>query len=156
MKRFIILILFAYIFLMFSNAFGTLRPVSEPEISTATSWDVQSSGMLWVGYDLNGNGSTNYYTVRIVLDAYYSKDSFQEIKDNNPMCPVFFIDYDLDRYYYITAPKPIYYAFDLDEDGHWDLMFKDVMEDGVNGNEQFYDSPSKKYKKEAITELPLS
>jgi hypothetical protein len=30
------------------------------------------------------------------------------------------------------------------------------MEDGVNGNEQFYDSPSKKYKKEAITELPLS
>jgi len=156
MKRFIILIPFACIFLMISSAFGTHQLVPEPEVSTATSWNVKPSGMLWVGYDLNHNGSIDYYTVRTVIDSYFSNDPVQVIKDNNPVCPVFFVDYDLDRYYYITTPNPIFYALDLDEDGHWDLMFKDAMEDGVNGNEQFYDSPSKKYQEEDITESPIS
>jgi len=35
-------------------------------------------------------------------------------------------------------------------------MFKDALEDGVNGNEKFYDSPSGKYDKEGIIKIPVS
>jgi len=31
---------------------------------------------------------------------------------------------------------PLYYAIDINEDGLWDLIYIDSMEDGVNGNEK--------------------
>ena len=37
---------------------------------------------------------------------------------------------------------PLFYAIDVNEDGVWDILYKDVLRDGVNGNEEFYDSPS--------------
>jgi hypothetical protein len=49
------------------------------------------------------------------------------------------------RYYYIAAKYPLMYAADVNEDGVWDLIYKDVNEDGVNGNETFYDSPSEMF-----------
>ncbi|NIQ00544.1 MAG: hypothetical protein GWM98_09230 [Nitrospinaceae bacterium] len=55
---------------------------------------------------------------------------------------VIFSQYTADRYYYIVDPKPLFYAIDLNEDGVWDLIYKDVAADGVNGNEGFYASPS--------------
>jgi len=158
MKRLPFLI-FVWTFCMFamaSTAMGTEKPVPEPAIHTGTGWNLTPSGMLWVGYDLDHNGQADYYTLRIVLKAYFSNDSIQAIRENSPMSPVFYVDYDKDRYFYITASNPIFYAFDFDEDGHWDLMFKDALEDGVNGNEKFYDSPSGKYDKEGIIKIPVS
>ena len=58
---------------------------------------------------------------------------------------MFFVNYQANRFVYIVSPKPLFYAIDRNEDGHWDLMYKDALEDGVNGNEQFYDSPSGMY-----------
>ena len=43
---------------------------------------------------------------------------------------------------YMISQKALFYAFDFNEDGIWDLMYKDIEEDGVNGNETFYASPS--------------
>ena len=37
---------------------------------------------------------------------------------------------------------PLFYAIDVNEDGAWDILYRDVLRDGVNGNEEFYDSPS--------------
>ena len=143
-------------FAIASPALGTYNPVPEPAVHTGTGWNLTPSGMLWVGYDLDHNGLTDYYTLRIVLRANFSNDSVQAVTENNPMSPVFYVDYGKDRFFYITAPNPIFYAFDFDEDGHWDLMFKDALEDGVNGNEKFYDSPSGKYDKEGIIKIPVS
>ena len=56
--------------------------------------------------------------------------------------PFFFVDFEKDRMFYVAASKPIFYAYDFDEDGHFDLMFKDPLEDGINGNEEYYDRPS--------------
>jgi len=41
----------------------------------------------------------------------------------------------MDRYYYIASTSPLFYAIDVNEDGTWDAMYKDVSRDGVNGNE---------------------
>jgi len=42
----------------------------------------------------------------------------------------------------VAHPEPLFYAVDVNEDGKWDLIYQDVMQDGVNGNETFYDCPS--------------
>ena len=44
--------------------------------------------------------------------------------------------------FYVGQLYPLFYAYDFNEDGHFDLLFQDVFEDGVNGNERYYDSPS--------------
>ena len=42
----------------------------------------------------------------------------------------------------VALNQPLFYSFDVDEDGTWDIMYKDIPEDSVNGNEVFYESPS--------------
>ena len=48
----------------------------------------------------------------------------------------------MERYYYIVSAGPLFYAINVNEDGAWDILYKDVLRDGVNGNEEFYDNPS--------------
>jgi len=33
---------------------------------------------------------------------------------------------------------PLFYARDANEDGSWEIVFKDISEDGINGNEEEY------------------
>jgi len=42
----------------------------------------------------------------------------------------------------VATAQPLFYSFDVDEDGTWDIMYKDISKDSVNGNEVFYESPS--------------
>ena len=146
MKRLInsALILMVFIFIATSPALGNHRPVLEPKIHTGIGWDLTPSGMLWVGFDLNHNGRADYYTLRVVINSYFSKESPGVIFSNSPMNRIFFIDYEKDRFLYITDLNPLFYAFDFDEDGRWDIVFKDSLKDGVNGNERFYDNPWKR------------
>lgn len=34
--------------------------------------------------------------------------------------------------------QPLFYGTDVDEDGAWEIVFKDIQEDGINGNEEEY------------------
>lgn len=115
---------------------------TEPSMRTQVGWNLEPSGMLTVSYDLNGNGRPDFFTVRIVLDKYISDQSIATVARFNPGLPVFRVDYGDEGFYYITARHPLFYAVDVDEDGHWDVLYRDVLEDGVNGNEEFYDNPS--------------
>lgn len=45
-------------------------------------------------------------------------------------------EYGKTRYeHYLLNKHPMYYALDRDEDGRYDIIYKDKEEDGVNGNE---------------------
>ncbi len=146
MRRLIFAFLLVVVIIFWaSDTLGTPQPVPEPQFHTTTGWDLTPTGMLIVGYDLNGNGRPDYFTLRIVVRSYFSVDSVQTTVENCPKNVVFFVNYGADRYFYITDHKPLFYVFDEDEDGHWDLIYKDVLTDGVNGNEAFYDSPSRRY-----------
>jgi hypothetical protein len=115
---------------------------AEPAMNTRYSWNLEPNGMLIVGYDLNHNGRPDFFTVRIVLDKYITTEPFETVARHNPGHPVFRVDYGSEGFYYITAQYPMFYAVDVNEDGVWDVLYKDVLEDGVNGNEVFHDSPS--------------
>ncbi len=115
---------------------------AEPAMNTHTGWNLEPSGMLTVGYDLNHNGRPDFFTVRVVLDKYITGEPIETVERHNPGYPVFRVDYGAEGFYYITARYPLFYAVDVNEDGAWDVLYKDVLEDGVNGNEVFYSNPS--------------
>ncbi len=115
---------------------------AEPAMQAQVGWNLEPSGMLAVGYDLNHNGRPDFFTVRVVLDKYITAEPMKTVARFNPGHPVFRVDYGAEGFYYIAARYPLFYAVDVNEDGAWDVLYKDVLEDGVNGNEELYDSPS--------------
>ncbi len=115
---------------------------AEPAMTTQFGWNLEPNGMLTVGYDLNHNGRPDFFTVRVVLYKYITEEPIATVARYNPGHPVFRGDYGVEGFYYIAARYPLFYAVDVNEDGRWDVLYQDVLEDGVNGNEEFYDSPS--------------
>ena len=143
MKRFTSCLTF-FAFLAFTTpvSWGNPYLVAEPPQSDRTTWDVAANGMVYVSYDLNSNGTADFYTLRVVEKSFYSDQTVWEVEDHFSNSLVFFASYGQDRFYYVARIEPLFYAVDVNEDGFWDLIYKDVFEDGVNGNEVFYESPS--------------
>lgn len=124
------------------NAWSNPYLVAEPPLALQVNWDVAANGMLRISYDLDFNGTADFYTLRIVVESFYSDRTVMEVGADFPNHPIFFVPYEQQWFYYVTATQPLFYSIDVDEDGIWDLMYKDVSEDSVNGNEVFYESPS--------------
>tara|TARA_B100000959_G_scaffold124464_1_gene130741 strand:- start:41 stop:502 length:462 start_codon:yes stop_codon:yes gene_type:complete len=143
MKRFTFYLTFLA-FLAFATpvSWGSPYLVVEPPTSDRTTWGVAANGMVYVSYDLNSNGAADFYTLRIVEKSFYSNQAVWEVGNHFSNSLVFFTSYGQDRFYYVARVEPLFYAVDVNEDGFWDLIYKDVSEDGVNGNEVFYESPS--------------
>jgi hypothetical protein len=113
-----------------------------PSKTQSLNWDLNANGMLSIRYDLDGNTQADLYTILTVKRSFFSKTLLENEYKNWADSLVFSVNYQSFSHYYITEKNPLFYAIDLDGDGHWDLMYKDVLEDGLNGNEDFYDSPS--------------
>lgn len=116
--------------------------VEEPALESRVDWDLMPSGLFLVGYDLNGDGRAGYFTLRPVIASFYSSKGIAFVRQSYPGSPVFDVQYGTDTFYYVVGEHPLMYAVDVDGDGIWDLVYKDVAQDGINGNETFYDSPS--------------
>lgn len=144
MKRLIALIAVLVMMSLFGSPAQsqTERLQAEPAIETQVSWNLEPSGLLTVGYDLNDNGRPDFFTVRLVLDKYISEEPIETVARWHPGHPVFRVDYGGEGFYYIAARYPLFYALDFNEDGEWDVLFKDPWTDGVNGNEILYCSSS--------------
>ena len=113
----------------------------EPPLSTRIGWEVHANGLLHVEYDLNGNGKPDYITVRSLRQSYHSFLSLAVEARMYRGHPIFAVPYTAGQYVYIAQPLPLFYAWDPDEDGDWDLVYQDVLEDGVNGNEKRFPQP---------------
>ena len=108
----------------------------QPALNTQISWDVKPNGLLCVSYDLNRNGKADYFTVHFVLKSYLAEERLVNLPHYYGNNPIFYVDYGSARYIYVASEMPLYYAVDINEDGLWDLIYIDTMEDGVNGNEK--------------------
>ena len=151
MRRvFILLLVLGCMVFTPSMGWGFPYLVMEPDIGSRVIWDINSAGLLVVGYDLSGDGKADYYTLRQVIASFYSAQDIAVIAHSFPGRPIFTVGYGEDAFYYIVAEHPLFYAVDLDGDGAWDLIYRDVSEDGVNGNERFYDSPSGMFTSEVM------
>jgi len=98
-------------------------------------WNPAPNGLLYVSCDLGGNHRTDFIAVRSIITSYYSPRTIGEAIFTHAQNLVFHVDYPIGRYYYIASTSPLFYAIDVNEDGTWDAMYKDVSRDGVNGNE---------------------
>ena len=108
----------------------------QPALDTQISWDVKPNGLLCVSYDLNHNGKADYFTVHFVVKSYLADELLVNLPQYYGSNPIFYVDYGSARYIYVASEMPLYYAVDINEDGLWDLIYVDTMEDGVNGNEK--------------------
>ncbi len=117
-------------------------PLADPPLKSNIGWTLNGNGLLDLSYDLDHNGRADYHTVHFVLKAYLTSEPLKSLPDYYNGAPVFYVDYGPANQIYVISRKALFYAFDVNEDGTWDLMYKDVHEDGVNGNEKFYESPS--------------
>ena len=143
MKRFLTLtVLLVYLTLAPPCSWGDPPLKAEPSLATQSTWNLANNGMLFVGYDTDHNGKIDFHTLRVVRTSYFSKHSLDVVKRHHPKHLIFASHFTTTHYYYIALKQPLFYAMDLNEDGHWDYIFKDPNQDGVNGNESFYDSPS--------------
>lgn len=118
------------------------HPLEDPPLESKISWNLKGNGLLFVSYDLDHNGQADYHTVHFVLKSYLTDEPLTTLSANYKGAPVFYVNYGPANQIYVISRKALFYAFDYNEDGLWDLMYKDVEEDGVNGNETFYASPS--------------
>lgn len=110
----------------------------EPPLTTLVVWDVQANGLLSVGYDLNGNGRPDFFTLRVVETSFFSKDTLQQTVAANPGKPVFYVRYSTSTFYYIADASPVYFVTDPDEDGNWDFIYRNVPEcNGMTDIKQF-------------------
>ncbi len=117
-------------------------PLTDPPLEDNIGWNLNSNGLLYLSFDLDHNGQADYHTVHFVLKAYLTSEPLKSLPGYYHGAPVFYVNYGPAKQIYVISRKALFYAFDVNEDGHWDLMYKDIMEDGVNGNEKFYESPS--------------
>ncbi|MEK6576544.1 MAG: hypothetical protein AAB014_03190, partial [Nitrospirota bacterium] len=114
-----------------------------PNDPSYTGWDtVYSLPLIKVDYDLDNDGKVDFSVVRTVIRMFYydelSVDLVNEIGNTYYYAKVF---PRMDAVY-VTNPNGLFYYIDLDEDGKCDIMWEDREEDGLNGNEILYDSPS--------------
>jgi len=117
---------------------------NDPQLNNSLGWNLLPNGMLFAGYDLDGNGKADVYTIRIVIRSFFSKRSVNEEAGNWPNYLTLLAKQDAFadvNFFYIAAKQPLLYALDFDEDESFDLIYKDPLEDGLSGNEGFYDSP---------------
>jgi len=117
-------------------------PLVDPPLKNKVSWNLESNGLLYVSFDLDHNGRADYHTVHFVLKTYLASEPLKQLSGFYNGTPVFYVNYGPANKIYVISSKALFYAFDVNEDGTWDLMYKDANEDGVNGNEIFYESPS--------------
>jgi len=155
MKRFAICMILIVALMAFSSPAIAQQEwmQAEPAMNTQVGWYLEPNGMLTVAYDLNANGTADFFTVRVVLEHYYSEETIETLGRQNPGIPIFRVEYGPADYFYLAARYPLFYALDWNEDGHWDIIFVDRDEDGWNGNERFYDSPSGKFDPFLVTEV---
>ena len=117
-------------------------PLVDPPLENKIGWDIKSNGLLYVSYDLDQNGRADYHTIHFVIKSYMTSDSMEQLQGYYKNAPVLYVNYGPANQIYVISKKALFYAVDVNEDGTWDLMYRDLNEDGVNGNETFYESPS--------------
>jgi len=129
----------------------------EPPLHTQVEWTLKANGLLSVGYDLDHNGTADFYTVRSIHRSYSSDRSDRFFDRFYEGRPVFYVGTDAVRHVYITTQHPLFYALDANEDGVWEWVYQDVMEDGINGNETLYNSPQEPptHDNPQVAEIPL-
>jgi len=132
------LILFSILILSPSLAWTQNFLTAEPDIETRVDWDLANDGRLFVSYDIDHDGKVDFCSWRIVTTSYFSKEQRDEVVRNNSDRLVFTVNYTESSYYYIAIKEPMLYAIDVDQDGLWDFIYTDPMEDGVNGNETLH------------------
>jgi hypothetical protein len=87
-------------------------------------WDVLPNGLIKVQYDRSGDGVPDHFTLHQVTWSGWTAQEIREIEAQARVDGqwVFVVEYDEDRYVYLTEPVPLFVADDAEQDGLWTTL----------------------------------
>lgn len=121
----------------------------EPGINdpSCIGWNtVFSLPLIKIDYDLDNDGKIDYSVAKNVIRTFYYDEFSVDTVNEIGLEYYFALVFPKIDAVYVTNPHGFFYYIDLDEDGKYDIMWEDREEDGLNGNEILYDSPSGMFK----------
>ena len=116
------------VFVMFltPSAWSSPYLVAEPSLASQMNWDVSPSGMLSISYDLDFNGMADFYTMRVVVESFYSGQTVVEVGDGFPNHSIFFVPYRQQWFYYVVTGQPLFYSYDVADRSEVFLMKDEI------------------------------
>lgn len=94
----------------------------QPEESNEPiNWDVLPNGLLMIQYDQTGDGVPDHFTLHQITWSGWTAQTAQEIEAQAKRDGqwVFIVEYDQDRYVYLTGGDPLLVADDPRQNGRW-------------------------------------
>lgn len=84
-------------------------------------WEVLPSGLIAVQYDRTGDGTPDYFTLHQIMWSGWTAMPLTDImvQARTEGLWAFSVDYDHDRYVYLTRATPLFFADDPQQDGRW-------------------------------------
>ena len=108
--------------LVFLAVFGTAVHAEPSGISDEpVGWEVLPSGLIVVQYDRTGDGTPDFFTLHQITWSGWTAMPLTDImaQARAEGLWAFIVDYDHDRYVYLTRATPLFFADDPKQDGRW-------------------------------------
>jgi LmbE family N-acetylglucosaminyl deacetylase len=95
--------------------------VKAEEPAEPVDWDVLPNGLIMVQYDQTGDGVPDHIALHQITWSGWTAQSVPEIEiqAGSDGQWVFIVEYDQDRYVYLTKPVPLFFGDDPRQDGRW-------------------------------------
>jgi hypothetical protein len=96
--------------------------LAQPEnLHEPVDWDVLPNGLLMIRYDRTGDGIPDHVALHQVTWSGWTAQTIPDIEAQaaTDRQRVFIVEYDQDRYVYLTGAEPLLVGDDAQQDGRW-------------------------------------
>ena len=100
---------------------GVVHAGQPDTLNEPVDWDVLPNGLIEVRYDRSGDGIPDHVALHQITWSGWSAQPMAEIEAQARADGerIFLVEYDNDRYVYLTRPEPLFVGEDARQDGSW-------------------------------------
>jgi hypothetical protein len=114
-----------WLFLFCSVALSlSVVPASADQPDEPVGWEVLSNGLIEVQYDRSGDGVPDRVALHQIVRSGWTIQPIQEIEAQARAEKqwIFIVEYDQDRFVYLTNTAPLFWADDQAQRGDWTAL----------------------------------
>ncbi len=99
-------------------------PANATQLDEAVGWDVLPNGLIEVQYDRSGDSVPDHVTLHQIIWSGWTAQPIQEIEAQARLESqwIFVVEYDQDRFVYLTKSVPLFWADDPTQRGDWTVL----------------------------------
>lgn len=121
---FLVCLVYGVCFIGMAHAVQPDKRDQSDKLNEPVDWDVLPNGLLMVQYDQTGDGVPDHFTLHQITWSGWTAQTVQEIETQAKLDGqrVFIVEYDQDRYVYLTGGNPLLVGDDPQQNGHWHAL----------------------------------